>query len=98
MNKRRLTSVMMLLLAAVVLFAFEWQIERTAIFKAQEVQKEQVRELATGLQLRMVSQFSQDLRLLYGLERLLNPILIFPKKITLNMQLPLKGIILKYEI
>ena len=67
MNKRRLTSVLMLLLAAVVLFAFERQIERTAIFKAQEVQKEQVRELATELQLRMVSQFSQDLRLLYGL-------------------------------
>lgn len=67
MNKQRLTSVLMLLLAAVVLFAFEWQIERSAVFKAQEMQKEQVRELATELQSRMVSQFSQDLRLLYGL-------------------------------
>jgi len=67
MNKQRLTSVLMLLLAGVVLFAFEWQIERSAVFKAQEAQKEQVRELAAELQSRMVSQFSQDLRLLFGL-------------------------------
>ncbi len=57
----------MLLLAAVVLFAFEWQIERSAIFKAREAQKEQVRELAVELKSRIVSQFSQELRLLYGL-------------------------------
>ncbi|WP_148301727.1 ATP-binding protein [Sneathiella glossodoripedis] len=66
-SKYNITSAILLSVAAAILFAFEWQIERSAIYNAQQKQRAQTEVLAKDLQTRMVAVLSQDIHLLYGL-------------------------------
>ncbi len=58
---------MLLFFAAAVLFAFEWQIERSAIHNSIQKQRMATEALAKDLQTRMIAVLSQDIHLLYGL-------------------------------
>lgn len=67
MNKYKATFVLKLLFAAAILFAFEWQIERSAVFNAQKIQRAATASLAKDMQANMIAVLSQDIHLLYGL-------------------------------
>jgi len=67
MNNYKIISAVTLALAAVILLALEWQVERSAVIDAREVQRQEASNRAQDLRTRIAARISEDIHVLYGL-------------------------------